>query len=746
MPPHIAKKEPFIQPSPMKRSSSSGEAHEMKRHDSSHHAGHRPVTSCTHCRQHKIKCNASDRFPKPCQRCERMSLSCEIDPQFRPKKGSQIQALKQDVDELRTKIDFLSRNENLIAQALSNGIPRESRSHKLPEGQPAVTVLESNNTPLTIDSFREEPSLKDFSEASLAGNSKETFSDFTLGKVTISLDKAQQLHSRFMVNYLPFLPIMSSRNPSELYKQSHLLFWTVMLTACLSDPDPDLYMQLSSSIKQLAIETCWIRTPRSTHIVQALLILSMWPLPNRKVLDDCSYRFVGLAKNLSLQLGLHRGEFMWEFSRTQVSLPDAEKYRTRTWISVFFMEQFWSSALGLPPALQTDFLLENARIDSSLPKAFRCLISLAIFQSKLVNMMGLSVTSPDGLMEPKNRAGSLAILERELERLNFKLQIDSPSVEVYYLYIKLMVCVFAFLPETPTEDQTKYVTQAYLTATRVITIISKMSETRQLIELPIFIRQSVTYAALVLFRLHLTPFLLPKYVDSARQSVVTVHRLFRNMLAAWKDIENDISRTATVLEKLNFVVITHPELFTKADGIITRMRSHLTGSLFYDLVWCIHEARRRVAEAGGSKSKTKDENPLPLPFYNQITKDDFNAITTTTPNGTTVTTLVPTDQAMNNATADATAAGLTKPLEINGIPMAMLEATGSVSGVMKTPQIAEKETTETLMVQPEEYAFDVAPQTGNGSDRFIDSIFQQEKWMDNDDDFLGWFDVNAPSF
>ncbi|GMF01270.1 unnamed protein product [Ambrosiozyma monospora] len=49
-------------------------------------AGHRPVTSCTHCRQHKIKCNASERFPNPCSRCERMDLKCEIDPQFRPKK------------------------------------------------------------------------------------------------------------------------------------------------------------------------------------------------------------------------------------------------------------------------------------------------------------------------------------------------------------------------------------------------------------------------------------------------------------------------------------------------------------------------------------------------------------------------------------------------------------------------------------------------------------------------------------
>ncbi|KAG0679882.1 suppressor protein sef1 [Pichia californica] len=720
-------------------------------------AGHRPVTSCTHCRQHKIKCNASEKFPDPCSRCQRMNLKCEIDPQFRPKKGSQIQSLRNDVDELRSKIEFLTKNENLIAKVLHKTAPNQLKSinensdflSQTEQNDPSSPTLvvkthlkkepvllsldgRSNSTALLNDSASNKADLNPALEAAIRSatespahfeashgdtddstnknQSKGTklttpvntksisqnilspntqISEFILGDVKLSLEKAKTLHKLFVSNYLPYLPIMVSNDPIELYQQSQLLFWTIMLTACLSDPEPNLYNSFASLIKQLAIETCWIRTPRSTHIVQSLLILGTWPLPNQKVLDDCSYRFIGLAKSLSLQLGLHRGKFMTEFSRTQVALPDAEKWRSRTWLAVFFCEQFWSSNLGLPPSLQTDYLLESARIDSTLPKNFRCLISLAIFQAKLVNIMGLNVSSPDGLMDPANRAGPLHIMERELERLVFKLQIDDLVVEIYYLYVKLMVCLFSFLPETPSEDQTKYVTTAYLSATRIVTIMSKLLEKKQLTEYPIYVRHSVTTAAFVLFRLHLTPYLLPKYIDSSRQSIVTVHRLFRNMLAAWKDVENDISRTATVLEKLNFVIITHPELFTDTEGIIVRMRSHLTGSLFYDLVWNIHEARRRtIEEAKNNISNTpsvKNKNlnnkkrPLPLPFYNQITKDDFTAITTTTPNGTTITTLVPTDQAISNAKASAYKAGLSKPTEINGIPLAMLEATGSLS-------------------------------------------------------------------
>ena len=671
--------------------------------------GHRPVTSCTFCRQHKIKCNASENFPNPCERCKKMGLKCEIDPEFRPRKGSQIQSLKLDVDELKAKIEMLTKNESLLTQALNqhnlNMLPSQQSPghvplHMAPQPRvfsspanvspiPSITSIQQN-APLTQENSDNSPSTMNTPDHV---EEYQPISEFILGDVTLPLNKANELHDKFMTKHLPFLPIIISRSATELYHKSQLLFWAVILTASLSEPEPTLYMSLASLIKQLAIETCWIKTPRSTHVIQALIILSIWPLPNEKVLDDCSYRFIGLAKNLSLQLGLHRGgEFIQEFSRNQVSLgPDAERWRTRSWLAVFFCEQFWSSLLGLPPSIgTTDYLLENARVDKSLPKNFRCLISLSIFQCKLVNVMGISVTRPDGLLEPLNRAGSLSLLDRELERLRFKLQFeDGSAVEVYYLYIKLMICCFAFLPGTPIEDQVKYVSFAYLSATRIVTIVSQMINDISLIELPIYIRQAVSYSVLLLFKLHLSRYLIEKYVDSASQLIVTVHRLFRNTLSSWKDLQNDISRTARVLENLNIVLYTYPDIFLKDvenedASIITRMRSHLTASLFYDLVWCVHEARRRSLLDKGKKKPEPNKKLMPLPFYNQITKDDFKTITTTTPNGTTVTTLVPTDEAMNQAKLN----GNNKPLEINGIPLAMLEATGSTRDMLEgLPQI-----------------------------------------------------------
>lgn len=308
----------------------------------------------------------------------------------------------------------------------------------------------------------------------------------------------------------------------------------------------------------------------------------------------------------------------------------------------------------------------------------------------------------------------------------------------------MMICVFSFLPETPIQDQTIYIIKAYHAATRVVTLFSNLAEQRRIIEYPIYIRQPVSLAAFILFRLHLSPLLLPQYVESSRQSVVTVHRLFRNMLTAWKDVENDISRTAKVLEKLNFVIITHPELFTKAPGIITRMRSHLTASLFYELIWAIHEARRRggfgsssthaaavvAAFAAAAAANANNHNAngkggstpgaaanmashlqsnsinsipgshvdsvLPLPFYNQITKDDFTATTSTTPNGTTITTLVPThahntpannNQAIPLVSQIDGASVNTTPLAGIGHPSTMLAAGADVAGSVQPASI-----------------------------------------------------------
>lgn len=89
------------------------------------------------------------------------------------------------------------------------------------------------------------------------------------------------------------------------------------------------------------------------------------------------------------------------------------------------------------------------------------------------------------------------------------------------------------------------------------------------------------------------------------------------------------------------------------------MRSHLSNTLFYDLVWYVHEARKREndpnwkrqvnVESNNTFEENRKKKLTPLPFYNQISKDDFETVTVTTEDGISVTTLVPTKQAIDRA-------------------------------------------------------------------------------------------------
>lgn len=52
----------------------------------------------------------------------------------------------------------------------------------------------------------------------------QPISEFILGDVTLPLNKANELHDKFMTIHLPFLPIIISRSATELYHKSQLLF------------------------------------------------------------------------------------------------------------------------------------------------------------------------------------------------------------------------------------------------------------------------------------------------------------------------------------------------------------------------------------------------------------------------------------------------------------------------------------------------------------------------------------------
>jgi hypothetical protein len=80
----------------------------------------RPVKSCTHCRQQKIKCNALETFPEPCKRCAKMKRKCVVDPLFRPQKGGQVALLRDDISSLKQQLAQLQQQQHSTGSGPEN--------------------------------------------------------------------------------------------------------------------------------------------------------------------------------------------------------------------------------------------------------------------------------------------------------------------------------------------------------------------------------------------------------------------------------------------------------------------------------------------------------------------------------------------------------------------------------------------------------------------------------------------------
>lgn len=707
------------------------------------------------CRQQKVKCDAGKMYPNACTRCAKLNKHCVVDPLYKPPKGSQLKSLMDDVHQLRQEIELLRQPRaaaGAIATAQTTGLvppqasppdhphqmipphntqhihpthpthpnhlphlphPYPSHPHTQLPPLPTQTPAPTHLPPITVHPNHTSKPVTTTTSASPS-------STYTLNGVTLNNERVLRLHKRFVERYLPYLPILETHSPEELYEQSKLLFWTVMVTACQSDPNPQQYNQLWPHVKNLIIETCWLHTPRSTHVVQALLVLATWPLPNMKILDDWSYRLIGLAKNISLQLGLHRGEFVSEFSRSQVRMTDAVKWRTRSWMAIFFLEQVWCSSLGLPPTTQADSLINNAA--TKLPSfSFSSLIKLSAFCSRLINLVGNSQTSADGLIPYDDRINVLAVINNELDLVAQQLDLSEPSAEMYYLNIRLMIAVFSFIGGT----DTRFIMNAYNAATRAVAILCGLPY--QITQYPIWMRQCASFAATVLFRLHLSPHLLPKYHDTARGSVVALHAKFKQMVTHWP-VDNDISRIAKVVEKLNRTIVTNPELF-KTPGIVSRMRSHLSASLFYELIWIIHEAQRR--NGGGTSQGVSNSGT----GRNTPTQGGLGGVPAITSSGSS-------NNNSNGNTSSNNGNGQTTTATNGG----GVAAAAPINGIIRTdsddPSMAPLQLERPPPVVKDEQFNDF----GFPPDLGVMDIMQD--WMDGKgDDFLGWMDVNlSPEF
>lgn len=200
----------------------------------------------------------------------------------------------------------------------------------------------------------------------------------------------------------PYLPIVRIREPDAIYNSGPVLFWVILVTACRkSSHDGGVFDFLVDAVKSEVWEAV-SDPPMSLATINALLILSAWPLPTIRFMKDPSPIYVSMLMNSCYLLGIHtgRGDFpasTYPAYRLSVSNEEA----VYTWVGYNIVSQRISTYSGTPATGQ----FFNSTIESILdrtspvqvPLYFCVLLETAAFLHRLSRSMAATLEEGRGI-------------------------------------------------------------------------------------------------------------------------------------------------------------------------------------------------------------------------------------------------------------------------------------------------------------------------------------------------------------
>ncbi|XXH02208.1 hypothetical protein Hte_008576 [Hypoxylon texense] len=354
--------------------------------------GVRPVKTCTECKQSKLRCDSKDRFPNPCSRCQARNLSCTVDPSFRRTPArKRLEAMSRELRELRDQ-----RIADTRAGSTTSPDPDTTRSQDSTASAPRPTVA------VLIDDFE------------LMG-----LESFELRGIVVSKQSVIESFKLFTSIFHPHLPILGPVSLKTVYRSHPFLFWTIIVIVSLRSPVPSdetLFTRLHEPYTHL-LRAEALSAPIPMSKIQALLFLSMWPLPVMHQRDDPSWLYCGIAINAASYMGLHRASAKAGTTPSLYTVGVASgsaHERLNTWLGCFFVSTSLGMHLGLPPMINTPSDLANIRtilcehtVSREFSLRIRVLLILANFSSIL------SHNSNDGVVD----SSVTQLLDGELDTL-----------------------------------------------------------------------------------------------------------------------------------------------------------------------------------------------------------------------------------------------------------------------------------------------------------------------------------------
>jgi transcriptional regulatory protein LEU3 len=273
----------------------------------------------------QLKCNVQQDPFVSCSRCQKQSLRCVIEPNFkRVGKRNRNAEMEKEMEYLRDRL-AMYEGQSTPNQPLLNAPQQALDNHSFTPGSAPKTeddaFLQTQHTQVAATSLLDLRS----------GSPKH----FVLGNGEVRLVNSEvaELFVEYFNLYHPFLPFLDqTRGAEEYYTQDHkLLFWAIVAVAARRyGPKAALLRNLAKPLSDLIWDS--IRNQPNHHVVKALCLLCTWPLPAERTVTDPTFILCGAMMQVAMQIGLHQPAAAQDFQRTKMHLQQEDIYdRLRTW-------------------------------------------------------------------------------------------------------------------------------------------------------------------------------------------------------------------------------------------------------------------------------------------------------------------------------------------------------------------------------------------------------------------------------
>ncbi|KAH3671498.1 hypothetical protein OGAPHI_000201 [Ogataea philodendri] len=421
------------------------------------------LKSCARCRKHKIKCNLAETRPSPCTSCAKRGHDCHLETVVHVQRSTIIKNLADSIENMKGVVDMLLLQDRLLQNII------QERGIKV-DGLLDLESISGLPSPISSRSPSSDESYKSLSVDSVSSvvSEDEDLLDpdqsYSVGSKEFSATTISQTFDTFSSTYLHLVPIMHHLpSPTNLYRQSPLLFWTIVY---LVRPDD----QIASFLQQQ------LQLVSDIYSVQAVVFLASFPLQH----DLDIYSLLQRARERALQL---------EFHKASVSSP----HNQNTWCLIFVLGTLHGFRQGFQWESSTDKLVELKRNQNSY---IGHLVDLVMFFSRLLNGLVFDID--------QNNSAADDLVQSSLSAWKHQLSTVSAS---HYQPLQCLVNMIhlSLIMFEPTKDSADKAFQQTALASGSQKLVDLL-ETMDIAKSPIFCKIALDFATLLTLKLSTTPY------------------------------------------------------------------------------------------------------------------------------------------------------------------------------------------------------------------------------------------------